>query len=111
MKMAGRATWVKFVLTAIPIHVLLVIKVPKWFIKAIDKSRRAFLWKGRQQINGGSCLVVRDKVSKFVLMSWALQVRWLWLEKTGAPRTWNGLEILVHKKATSFFHCNRYYGW
>jgi hypothetical protein len=57
MNTAGRITWVHFVLSAIPIYVLIAIKVPKWFIKAVDKLRRAYLWKGRKQINGGSCLV------------------------------------------------------
>jgi hypothetical protein len=57
MNTAGRITWVRFVLSASPIYVLIAIKVPKWFIKAVDKLRRAYLWKGRKQINGGSCLV------------------------------------------------------
>jgi hypothetical protein len=48
MNLAGRATWVRFVLSAIPIYVLVAIKVPKWFLKAINKFRRAFIWKGRK---------------------------------------------------------------
>ena len=52
MNMAGRVTWVHFVLSAIPIYVLIAINVAKLFIKAIDKLRRAFTWKGRQQVNG-----------------------------------------------------------
>ena len=51
-------------LSAIPIYVLIAIKVPKWFIKAVDKLRRAYLWKGRKQINGGSCLVAWEKVQR-----------------------------------------------
>jgi hypothetical protein len=35
MNLAGRATWVRFVLSAIPIHVLIAVKVPKWFIRAV----------------------------------------------------------------------------
>jgi hypothetical protein len=57
MNMAGRATWVRFVLSALPIHVLIALNVPKWFIKAINKIRRAFLWKGRREVHGGCCLV------------------------------------------------------
>jgi hypothetical protein len=45
--MAGRVTLVRFILTTIPIYLLIAINVPKWFIKAIDKIRRGFLWKGR----------------------------------------------------------------
>jgi hypothetical protein len=64
MNMAGRVTWVRFVLSAIPIYVLIAINVAKWFIKAIEKLRRAFTWKGRQQVNGGSCLVAWEKVKR-----------------------------------------------
>ena len=74
------------------IYILIAIKVPKWFIKAIAKIRRAFLWKGRKQVNGGSCLVSWEKVQRPLefgglgilnlnYMSWALQIRWLWLKK------------------------------
>ena len=48
MNTAGRITMVWFVLSAIPIYLLIAINVPKWFIKAIDKFRRGFLWKGRE---------------------------------------------------------------
>lgn len=64
MNMAGRAVWVKFVLSALPMHVSIAINVPKWFIKAVDKIRRAFLWKGWQHVNEGSCLVAWDKVQR-----------------------------------------------
>jgi hypothetical protein len=66
MNMAGRSrtTWARFVISTIPIYVLIAIKVPKWFIKAIDKIRRAFVWKARQQVNGGTCLVAWDKVQR-----------------------------------------------
>jgi hypothetical protein len=39
MNMVGRVAWVCFVLSAIPIFVLIAMKVPKWFIKAINKLR------------------------------------------------------------------------
>jgi len=92
MNTAGRITWVRFVLSAIPIYVLIAIKVPKWFIKAVDKLRRAYLWKGRKQINGGSCLVAWEKVQRpldlgglgvlsLEYMSWALQMRRLWFAR------------------------------
>ena len=44
MNMAARVTWVRFVLSAIPIYVFIAIKVPKWFIRSINKLRRAFTW-------------------------------------------------------------------
>jgi len=109
--MAGRVTWVHYVLSAVPIYVLIAINAPKWFIRAIDKIRRAFTWKGRQQVNGGSCLVAWGKVQRpldlgglgildLEIMSWALQVRWLWFAKTDPNRSWKkGLNIHVHPNA------------
>jgi hypothetical protein len=86
MNLAGRVTWVHFVLSAIPIYVLVAIKVPKWFLKAINKFIRAFVWKGRKEVNGGACLVAWDKVQRPIklgglgildleIMSCALQIR------------------------------------
>ena len=37
------------------------------------------------------------------IMGWALQMRWLWLEKTGADRPWAGLQIRVYSNATAMF--------
>ena len=93
LSLAGRAVLVKAVLTAIPIYLLIALKVPKWFIRSIDKIRRNFLWKGRKEANGGCCLVAWEKVMRpldlgglgihnLEIMSWALQMRWLWIEKT-----------------------------
>ena len=62
LNLAGRTVLVRFVLTAIPIYLLVALKVPEWFIQAIDKIRRSFLWKGRKEINGGCCLVAWEKV-------------------------------------------------
>jgi hypothetical protein len=54
MNLAGRIAWVRFVLSPIAIYVLIAINVPKWFIQAVDKIRRAFFWKGRENANGGN---------------------------------------------------------
>jgi hypothetical protein len=62
MNLAGRAMLVRFVLTAIPMYVLVALKVPKWFIRAIDEIRRGFLWKGRKDVKGGCYLVAWEKV-------------------------------------------------
>ena len=35
-------------------------------------------------------------------MSWALQIRWLWLAKTD-ERPWSGLEVPVHQNAKALF--------
>ena len=84
----NRAGWlvlVKVVLTAVPIYLLTTMDLPKWVIKAIDKKRRGFLWKGHQQANGGNCLVAWEKVQRpleygglgihnLELLGWALRI-------------------------------------
>jgi hypothetical protein len=91
LNLAGRTTLVKFVLSAIPTYLLIAINIPQWVIKSIDKIWREFLWKGRKEVNGGSCLVSWEIVTRplsygglgipnLKFKSWALQAKWLWLK-------------------------------
>jgi hypothetical protein len=91
MNRPRHATMVRFVLSAVPIYLMIAINVPKWFIRAIDKIRR-FLWKGKEQANGSCCLVASEKVMRpldlgglgianLEFMAWALQARWQWEKK------------------------------
>jgi len=116
MSLAGRAVLVRFVLTAIPIYLLIAMKVPKWFIRAVDNIRRSFLWKGSKEVNGGSCLVAWEKVMRPIdlgglgihnleIMGWALQMCWLWIEKTKPNRPWTGLQIPVHSNTAAIYVC------
>jgi hypothetical protein len=54
MTRAGRVIQVQYVLTGILIYVAMATDLPPWALKAIDKIRRAFLWKGRKEAKGGS---------------------------------------------------------
>jgi hypothetical protein len=107
MNRAGRVTMVRFVLSAVPIHLLIAVNVSKWFIKAIDKIRRGFLWKGKDQANGGCCLVAWEKVMRpwdlgglgilnLEVMTWAFQARWQWQKKSRTDRPWTDLELPSH---------------
>ena len=105
---------VRFILSAIPVYLLIAMSILKWVIKAIDKIRRAFLWKSRKEINGGSCLVAWEKVTRpielgglripnLVIMSWALQMIWLWFQKTSTAKPWSGLDLNISPHARALF--------
>ncbi|CAL4975771.1 unnamed protein product [Urochloa decumbens] len=60
---AGRKILVQFVLTSMLIYLTMSVELPPWAIKAIDKLRRGFLWKGRKGAKGGHCLLAWPKES------------------------------------------------
>jgi hypothetical protein len=114
LNLAGWTALVKFVLSANPTYLLIAINVPQWVIKSIDKIQREFLWRGRKEVNGGSCLVPWEVVTRplkfgglgipnFKFKSWALQAKWLWMEKTDLSRPWHGLSLLVQRQVRQFF--------
>ncbi|XP_035821764.1 uncharacterized protein [Zea mays] len=114
LNLAGWTALVKFVLSANPTYLLIAINVPQWVIKSIDKIQREFLWRGRKEVNGGSCLVPWEVVTRplkfgglgipnFKFKSWALQAKWLWMEKTDLSRPWHGLSLLVQRHVRQFF--------
>jgi hypothetical protein len=76
----------------------------KWVLKHINKIRRGFLWKGDDNVNGGHCLVVWQKVQRpkqlggldvihLELFSRALRLRWLWYQWAEPDRPWVGSEV------------------
>ena len=64
MTRAGRKVQVQFVLTAMLVYLLMAIDFQPWAIKAIDKIRRGFLWRGRKDVQGGHSLVAWEKVCR-----------------------------------------------
>jgi hypothetical protein len=114
MHSAGRVALIRAVLTAVPIHHFIVVKCPKWVHKVVNKIIRAFLWKGRKVVQGGHCLVGWQRVCRprdlgglgilnLEVLSWALQIRWLWMRKIQPDRPWTDMEIQVHANVSALF--------
>jgi hypothetical protein len=114
LNLAGRTALVRFVLSAIPVYLFLAMNVPKWVINKIDRIRKGFVWRGRKEANGGSCLVAWDIVTRPLKygglgipnlqhMCWALQTKWLWLQKTDRNRPWHGLSIPIQQHVKDLF--------
>ncbi|XP_071681641.1 uncharacterized protein [Lolium perenne] len=59
----GRTILVQSTLSAIPVHTMMSLDIPSKVVEALHKICRAFLWKGRQEVKGGHCLVAWDKVT------------------------------------------------
>ena len=58
----GRLCLIKSVLSALPVHFMSVLQMPKWAIKDIERKCRGFLWKGQEVVSGGHCLVAWKNV-------------------------------------------------
>lgn len=85
----GRLVLVNSVLYSIPLNYMSYFILPNWVIDHIDKIRRAFLWKGSNEVKGGLCLinwaqVCRPKsqggpgVRNLCLANISLITKWWW---------------------------------
>ena len=92
----------------------MAVDIPPWAVKAIDKIRRGFLWRGRKDVKGGHCLVAWPKVclpkelgglaiSNIQNVCWVLRMRWLWLQKSDPGRPWGMFQLQIHKNVKAFF--------
>ena len=72
------------------------------------------MWKGRKDVRGGHCLIAWPKVTRPVelgglgitnlqQLSWALNLRWLWLQKTEPDKVWNFFHVHAPKQVKAFF--------
>jgi hypothetical protein len=111
---SGRKIHVQYVLIGMVIYLAMAVDLPAWALKAIDKIRREFLWRGRKDAKDGHChvawgIVCRPielgglGISSIKELAWSLRMRWLWLAKTEPNRSWTSISIQVPKKVKDFF--------
>lgn len=53
----GRRILVQHVLKSMAVYIAIAIDLPHWAIKAIDRIKRGFLWRGRKEDKGGHYIV------------------------------------------------------
>jgi hypothetical protein len=113
----GRVAYVQAVMTASVIYQLLALDIDPWFIDAVDRLRRDFLWAGKPGARGGCCLVAWHKVCQpkhlgglgfhdLRKLNAALRARWLWFQKTDLTKPWSGLSLRVVPDAVAVFNAS-----
>jgi hypothetical protein len=93
---------------------MMSLDIPPKVVEALRKICRAFLWKGRQEVKGGHCLVAWDKVTSpkdhgglgipnLHLLNLALRCRWAWLQKVDPSKAWAEFNIQLPSLCTAIF--------
>jgi integrase len=93
--------------------------LPPWARKEIDAICRKFFWVGKDKSVSGKCMVAWQTacrptelgglgISDLRLSGYALQARWLWLQKTDSARAWSELPIKTDPEVQAFFRASTY---
>ncbi|XP_071677125.1 uncharacterized protein [Lolium perenne] len=110
----GRTILVQTTLSAIPVHAMMSLDIPPKVLEVLRKICRAFLWKGREEIQGGHCLVAWDKVASpkvwgglgipnLKLLNVALRCKWAWLKWVDPTKAWAGFDIKLPGPCMAIF--------
>jgi hypothetical protein len=113
----GRVAFVQAVLTASVVYQLMALDVDPWFIRAVDRLRRGFLWAGKHDARGGCCLVAWASICQpkhlgglgfhdLKKLNAALRACWLWFQKMASDRPWSGMGFSVHPDALALFNAS-----
>ena len=104
MARRGRLVWIKSVLRAVPIYSVMADSLPPWARKEINSICRRFLWVGKDGSVRGKCMVMGGLgITDLKLSGFALQTRWLWLQKSYSSRAWSELPIKTDPEVQAFF--------
>ncbi|KAJ1685156.1 hypothetical protein LUZ63_016546 [Rhynchospora breviuscula] len=104
---AGRVVLASSVLSTIPIFFMSVFKLPMWVIRAIDRIRREFIWKGVMVPNRGVHLLSWDRVClpkslggfgllNLNLHNLSLLLRWWWRIYDKPSSQWGTITKLLY---------------
>ncbi|KAJ4779223.1 RNA-directed DNA polymerase (reverse transcriptase)-related family protein [Rhynchospora pubera] len=104
---AGRLVLASSVLSTIPVFFMSVFKLPVWVVRAIDRLRRDFIWKGPAQQNRGVNLLSWDRVClpkslggfgllNLTLHNISLLLRWLWRIYDKPQSQWASIAKLLY---------------
>jgi hypothetical protein len=110
----GRMILVQTTLSAMVVHALMLLDVPPETLHAFTKVCRAFLWKGRRQVNGGHGLVAWDEVTtpkrfgglgipNLRLLNLALRCRWAWPQWTDPAKAWAEFDLQLPHASLAIF--------
>ncbi|XP_073357774.1 uncharacterized protein [Aegilops tauschii subsp. strangulata] len=111
------ATWMRHVLSAMPVHILMAIAICPKILKKIMRIIRDFFWHGRRDASSGCCLVNWQRVCRPVeigglgvrdlhLTGISLHCRWLWLKATDPSRPWHHLQLPRDDDPCRFFRAS-----
>jgi hypothetical protein len=84
-------------------------------LEEINKWARAFFWAGKEDVNGGQCLVSWQQICRPIcygglgvkdlrMQGLALRVRWEWLRRSDPDRPWQGLPMVKDTAAVEVFN-------
>lgn len=119
MARSGRLVWIKSVLRAVPIYAMMADSLLPWARKEIDALCRRFLWAGKEASAQGRCMVAWSTacrpttlgglgISDLRLTGYALQTRWLWLQRTDSSRAWSELPLKIEPEVLAFFKASTF---
>jgi hypothetical protein len=117
MTREGRLVFVHAVMTSSVVYHLMALDLDPWFLQAVDKLRRGFLWAPSGEANGGCCAVAWNLVCQpkalgglglhnLRYLNIALRTRWLWLQRTDHSKPWTGLNLEVGDASRGLFNAS-----
>jgi hypothetical protein len=98
----GRTALVRSTLSAIPVHISIVVKLNHGTLRDIDKVRRGFIWCATSLASEGRCMVAWSNVTRPIeleglgvldldRLGHALRLRCAWLTRVDPSRSWAAL--------------------